>query len=186
MQKISKYKTAHSYALAWFEAAKDAKCEDNVFAEVQMLYDVVCTDDVLWRNFSKDTEKSNVQTLVINEVSKKAHFSNITTETLKIIAENKRLSLLNLMLEEFEHLYYQDKDIVEVEVDTAVALSKTQENKLKKVLQKKMNKDVILHYHLKPEVLGGLAVKFNSFQIDDTLAHKLRLIKDLILNKKAC
>ena len=85
-----------------------------------------------------------------------------------------------LILDEFIKLYYQDKGIVEVRVETAVELTAAQDKKLRSVLETKLKAPSLLVYTVKPEVLGGLRVRFKSFLIDDTLESKLGRIGQLI------
>lgn len=181
MQKVSKYKTANTYAKAWFGAALDLKEQDMTFEEVSALLKSVEEEPALWNKLASPLEEG--QTKLIEEVAKKLKLSKISSAALKEIAQNGRLKLLGLILRDFQKLYYQDKGIVEVTVDTAVNLSTKQDKKLKEVLGGMLDKEVKLVYRLKPEVLGGLAISFESFLIDDTLAFKLEQIKQTMTAK---
>ena len=176
MQKDSRYKTASSYAEAWFGAAKDNNSEDKVFAEVDLIRESLKNDTKLWTAMMT----SKVSKDFIDDVAHKAKFSEISRNTLKLIAENGRLNLLEQITDDFSDLFYEKKGIVKVNVDTAVALSATQDKQLRKVLQDKLHKEIELIYHIKPEVLGGLAIRFKSFLIDDTLSAKLKKFEKLM------
>ena len=65
-------------------------------------------------------------------------------------------------------------------VETAVELTAAQDKKLRSVLETKLKAPILLEYTVKPEVLGGLRVRFKSFLIDDTLESKLGRIGQLI------
>ena len=176
MQKESKYKTAASYAEAWFEAATESNSEEKVFAEVKLIRESLESDALLWNTMIS----SRVSEDFIEDIAHKAKLSVISTNTLKLIAENGRLNLLEQITDDFVHLFYKKKGIVEVMVDTAVALNATQDKKLRKVLKDKLQSEIELTYRIKPEVLGGLAISFDSFLIDDTLASKLKKFEKLV------
>jgi len=185
VQKISKYKTATTYAQAWFDASKDSHAEDVVLEEVRCLLESMHKDASLWKVLSEPAEDTKEKIDVVSSIAKKLGMTPLSCQTLKMIAENERINLLGIILNTFVKLYYKDKGIIEVSVDTAVALTKAQDAELKKVLEHKLHAPVILDYRIKPEVLGGLAIRFNSLLIDDTLASKLKNLKQLLLNQKA-
>jgi len=183
VQKISKYKTAMTYAQAWFSAAKDNHIEDKVLEEIRLLKESISQNDDLWGVLMQPVDDNNDKVKIMTDIAKKAKFSAISEETLKMIAENNRLNLLKTICGAFAKIYYQDKGIVEVTVDTAVELSEAQDNRLKKTLENKLKAPIIINYRLKPEVLGGLAVRFNSWLVDDTLSGKLKKLKQYMLDR---
>ena len=81
------------------------------------------------------------------------------------------------------YLYYKDNNIIEVNVCSAVKLSTQQNKKLKTALEKKLNSKIVLNCEIKPEILGGLKISYNSFLIDDTLQTKLSNMKKLIMSE---
>lgn len=185
MQKISKYKTATTYAQAWFSAAKDNHIEDKVFEEIRLLKESMAENGELWGVLMQPVDDNNDKVKIMNDIAKKAKFSAVSEETLKMIAENNRLNILKMICGAFTKIYYQDKGIVEVTVDTAVELSETQDGRLKKTLENKLKSPVIINYRIKPEVLGGLAVRFNSWLVDDTISGKLKKLKQYMLDRHA-
>ena len=68
-------------------------------------------------------------------------------------------------------------------MDTVIPLSSAQEKKLKKALETKLQKPVIIDYRIKPEIFGGLMIYFDDFQLDDTLYGKLQKMKKLMLEQ---
>ena len=110
MQKISKYKTASTYARAWFYAAKENKQEDLVFKEIQLLRESMRQEAGLWHMLSQPTDGNEDKIEIISDLARKAQFSEISFETLKMIAENNRLGLLRFICSAFIKNYYKDKD----------------------------------------------------------------------------
>ncbi len=180
MQKYSKLKIAANYANAWFNAAKDKKIEDKVFDEVQLLQASYAQNKETWNILAAPIDDDTIKQTIIKTVAKKIKLSDISTDTLLLIAQNGRIALLEFILDEFIKLYYQDKGIVEVTVETAVALSDAQDKKLHSVLEDKLNSKIKLKYLVNRAVLGGLRINFNSFLIDDTLQTKLKRMNALL------
>ena len=77
----------------------------------------------------------------------------------------------------WKHVYYIRHDIAEVEVGTVRELSAAQDKKLRANLEKMLSRKVVVKYEIKPELLGGLVIKFNSNMIDDSLKSKLNRLE---------
>ena len=180
MQKDSKIKTASAYALALFEAAKDHKDLEKVYTEAEILKESFEHNADLWDMLAAPINNKENVIDTLSVLADKMKLSVYTKNTLLIMAENNRLGLLKTAIEVFEKTYYKDKGIIEVAVDTAVELTKTQDEKLKKVLEKKLNASVLINYNVKPAVLGGLAIRYNDILFDDTISTKLNKIEKIM------
>ena len=185
MQKISKYKTATTYAQAWFDAAKENHIEDAVMEEVRQLLVSMQQDTSLWAVLFQPADDNKEKVKIIRELGQRIGLTELSINTLSMVTENERLNLLKTILNTFIKLYYKDKGIIEVSVDTAVELTSTQHKKLQSTLEAKLQSPVVLNYRIKPEILGGLAIRYDSFLIDDTLIGKLKNIKRILLQQKA-
>ena len=184
MQKESKYIVADMYAQAWFAAALDNQCADAVFKEVLALKDSFEQNQELWKSLCMPVDDEHIVLPLIDEMIAKLKFSNVSAQTLRLIAENKRIGLLPLITDTFKNLYYHNKGIIEVNVDTVIELSDTQRHDLKQIMEDKLHAPVTLNYRIKPEILGGLALSFNSFLVDDTLVTKIKGLEQLIMEQE--
>ena len=66
---------------------------------------------------------------------------------------------------------------MEVEVQSAGALSPAQDKSLTAALEKMLSGKVVVNYQIRPEILGGLIVKFGSSMIDDSICGKLNRLE---------
>ena len=78
--------------------------------------------------------------------------------------------------------YHKDNNILPVTAVTAVALSQEQAARLKEKLEKLTEKTVELTNRMDPNVLGGVRLDFDGKSIDDTLAHRLESVRNLLNN----
>lgn len=180
MEKVSKFKTTSAYAEAWLMASKDAGVLDKIFQEAKSLSEVLKKDAQMWSYLSVPVDDNKEKAEIVSAIAKAGKLSTITTEMLKIMAENNRLNLVMPVIEEFTHLYYKDKNIVEIFVKTAQKLSDRQDKKLKKVLEEKLGSEVVVEYEVDETVIGGLSISFDSYLIDDTIKGKLDKIKQIL------
>ena len=173
MKKISKAKIISTYASSLYQAAEETKCTDKVMAEVDALLQLLAEDEKIVTALANPVWTLDSKREAIKSIAQKLKFGKEITEWLSILAENSRMAELSGALTEFKHIYYRRHGIEEVEVLTVKALSAAQDKKLKTLLEKKLSKKVLINYTIKPELLGGLVVKYGSSMIDDSIAGKL-------------
>lgn len=173
MKKISKSKVISVYAGSLYQAAADSGNLKDVCANVDALSAVLAEDKTIVANLSNQLWDTSSKQQALDAVAKKMKLDKETLSFLKIVAENRHMSELPAMLAEFKHIYYQKHDIQEVEVLTAHPLSSAQDKKIKTILEKKLSRKVLVSYTVKPEILGGLIVKYGSSMIDDSIQGKL-------------
>lgn len=182
MQKVSKNKVVNSYALAWLEASVSCGLEDKVIKEVEALEKSFLEDNLIEKLKLFQEEDLLKETMVY--LAKKMKFTEITSTTLGLVAENKRVDLLPSILEEWQKLYYEKKSIIEVDVESIIPLTSSQNKKLQQVLVKKLKKDIKMNNIINKDLLGGLRITFNGYEIDDSLSKKLEEIEKLIGGNK--
>ena len=181
MQKVSKYKIANSYARAWVDVAFSLGIEDKIFNEVSALEESLNKNAALWQQFMAPSDDDNLKIDIIQSISKKAKLTDITQNTLMLMAKNQKVNCIALVLKCWQELYYEKKSIELVDVETVVELSATQNKKLHKVLKDKLKKEVKINYIINKDLLGGLRISYGSYIIDDTLKNKLENITKTML-----
>lgn len=177
MKKLSKAKIAATYANALYAAALEKNNLETVFADVRKLLPAIEADADFTAYMANPMRSDRDKKDVLAAVAAKIRLEAETLGCLETVLENHRFAELAQILKAFEHVYYQKKDIVEVEVDSVKPLSAAQDKKLKANLEKVLGKKIAVTYAVKPEILGGLRVRFGSDMIDDTLAHKLNRLE---------
>lgn len=172
MKKNSKSKISETYGQALFEAADEAKNLDVVFQDISRLSEILPKLPEL--SVLKNPSLTNSEQNELLEILKKSlELSETTYRFLITAVQNKHFDTLENIFKNFQNRYYIKKNILMVEVETAQALSSSQNKKLQEKLEKYLKQKVIISYLINPKVLGGLSVCYNSVRIDDTLAGKL-------------
>lgn len=177
MKKISKSKIVSTYALALYEGAEEKKSVEKVFADVEKLLSAVKEDTSIVKYLANPIWDVEAKKAAIKEVASKVHLCKETMNCMDVIADNKRFAEFQQILEGFVRLYYLKNNIVEVEVQTVKKLAASQDKKLKENLEKVLNKKVMVKYDLKPDLLGGLIIKFGSSMIDNSIKGKLNRLE---------
>ncbi len=177
MKKDSKTKIASVYALALYEAAEEKKIIPQVQKDVAKLCEILSEDKTFAKSFSNPLWNIDSKKSALKEIAKKVGIASETLSCLDIVADNGRFAELELILAEFNHLYYKKRGIVEVLVQSVKKLNASQDKKLKVGLEKCLGCEVIVNNEITPEVLGGLRIIYNSNMIDDSLSGKLNRLE---------
>lgn len=101
---------------------------------------------------------------------------------LKILTEKGYIRHFYHCCDAYRDQYNRDHGIVPVSVVTAVALTATQEKRLKEKLETITGKTVELNCSIDPECLGGVRLDYDGMRLDDTVAHRLDAIRSVLKN----
>lgn len=99
---------------------------------------------------------------------------------VRLMAENKRLIVLPTVFKMFKH-YVEDFELVaEVEVTSAQPLTKTQQNKIAKAMEKRLARKIKLNCSLDESLIAGVIIRTDDFVIDGSSRGQLeRLANEL-------
>lgn len=99
---------------------------------------------------------------------------------IRLLAENKRFPLLREIAEQFKKRCDLEQKQMAVEVESAVALTAEQKEKLIRALTKRFKLQVSLNASVNPELLGGALIRAGDVVIDGSLRGKLNRLVDFI------
>ena len=101
---------------------------------------------------------------------------------MKILTEKGYIRHFSHCCDAYMDRFYRDNGILPVPAITAVPMTEEQCRKLRQKLGSITGKEILLHSRVEPGTLGGVRLDYDGRQLDDTVAHRLQAIRDL-LNK---
>ena len=162
---------ARPYAKAAFQAAVEANALDAWSDMLTTASAVTQNEDVCQALGNPGlTGQQQAQTLIevcgesLNEAGKNLVF---------VLAENKRLSLLPQILEQFEHLKAEQEKAVDVEIISAFDVAEDTKQQLTQALKAKLNKDVRVTTSVDESLIGGAVIRVGDLVIDGSVRGKL-------------
>lgn len=175
-----KYEVSRTYGKALFTEALQKNMVSEVYQEMLQLREVyrqvpdlgeILTDDRLSVfekvNIVKDLENS---------------FSDNVAKFIHTVYDYGRMDEMPEIIDEFEHLYYDQFGIIVVDVTTAVALSLEQRHDLESRLAKQFHANkVVLRPKLDPSIMGGMIVESEHRVIDQSVKAELEDIHVALL-----
>ena len=177
--KENKKDISKNYAKALYDAAVCDALPESVMEDTQKLVDLFSGSSLI-KDLKSPLLGTQRQKELLRELSDKLSLSQTTTNFLYVLADNGRLSLLNDILKTYQKIYLKEKNIIEVEVETAVLLDEKQIKTLTKGLNQKLKKEIVLHQKLNEHILGGLILRYLSYEIDDSLLCKIKSVEKIM------
>lgn len=167
---------AGRYALALFELARDGKALDSVAASLATLKTALAESADLKALIRSPLIGREDAAKAIAAVAASLQLDDLTTKTLGVLAQNRRLVQLPNVIRAFETLLSAHRGETRAEVTSAFPLTKTQATALSKQLKARTGRDMALDLSVDPAIMGGLIVKMGSQMIDGSLRTRLNTL----------
>ncbi len=165
------------YGQALYELCCSEGCEESVLQELAVLDESFSkTPEFLRLLASPNLTKPERCTIVDDSFRGRVH--PYVLNFLKILTEKGYSRHFSSCFREYQARYDEDHGILPVTAVSAVALSYEQQERLTEKLQKRTGKTVRLTVQLDEKCLGGLRLEYAGQQLDGTLEHRLRSLKD--------
>jgi F-type H+-transporting ATPase subunit delta len=169
---------AARYATAMFDLAEEegalAALESDVVALEGALAESADLRDVI----TSPLYGREASAAAMGKVAEAMGLGAITGNTLRLMAQKRRLFVLPAMLRALREKIAEHKGEITADVVSAKALTKTQAEKLAATLKASVGRDVKLNATVDESLIGGLVVKVGSRMIDTSIKAKLNALQN--------
>ena len=167
---------AGRYATALFALAEDNKSIDKVQASLDTLNAAITESDDLKALTGSPVLSREDAGKAIAATAKSLGLDDLTTNTLGVLAANRRLDQIPALIRAFTTLASGHRGEITAEVTSAHPLDDAQIDALKAQLKKRVGSDVSVSTTVDPSILGGLVVKVGSQMIDNSIKTRLNTL----------
>lgn len=101
---------------------------------------------------------------------------------MKILTEKGYMRRFADCLHTYQQCYYRDNNMLPVAAVTAIALNPGQCQRLQEKLSTITGKTVLLSNKVDTRLMGGIRLDYDGKQIDDSIAHRLDSVRQLLKN----
>ncbi|NQZ13228.1 MAG: F0F1 ATP synthase subunit delta [Alphaproteobacteria bacterium] len=165
------------YATAFVDTALESKKTDAIEKDLNDLAAMIEGSSDLQKLIQSPLVSREGQQKCVQEVAKKAKFQDITANLLSLLAQNRRLNMINAVISAVHADLANRRGEIVAEVQTAFKLSKEQEKALQEALTKAVGKTVAVKVAVQEDLLGGMVVTVGSQMIDDSVKRKLERLQ---------
>jgi F-type H+-transporting ATPase subunit delta len=168
---------ATRYATALFELASEQDALERTAADLRAILEAVNAEPALARAIRSPIVPRDELISLITALAERLGLSPLVRNFLGLLAQQRRLFALRLMVERFEQMLAAHRGEVTAEVASAVPLDEEQIAALREALAARVGKAVRLATRVDPELLGGLVVRLGSRMIDASLRSRLQQLE---------
>ena len=174
---------AKRYGKALFDLAQDKTGLDRMQAGAERIETLWKTqpqlkDMLLLPTMSKDEKKRVLAAIIDDDVSEDM------LGLLYLLIDKGRILYLPEILQEYQRLRMEEARIAKAYVKSAVSLTKEEEERVQKSLEKALKREVVLQTEVDADLIGGLVVRVGDQIFDNSLRTKLQNMKKDLLQKK--
>ena len=101
---------------------------------------------------------------------------------MKILVEKGKIRQFPDCCTAYRQCYYRDNGILPVTAVTALPLSQSQSQRLNEKLTSITGKTILLTNKVDASLMGGMRLDYDGKQLEDTIAHRLDSVRQLLKN----
>ncbi len=167
---------ARPYAKAAFEAAQQTN-ELAKWSETLQVLAAVTQQEKVESALENPALTDARKVEILSDLCQDSMF-DAARNFLTVLGDNKRLSLLPEIVEQFETLKAELEKSVDVEVTSAFQLGEAQINRLTQALKTKLNRDVQVITTVDSSLVGGAVIRAGDLVIDGSVRGKLHKLAE--------
>lgn len=169
---------AGRYAQALFDLEKESGGIDALASQIDDLSNALQESADLRDMIGSPIYSRSGQKDAIGAVAAKAGLSDALANTLRIMAQNRRLFTLPQFITRVRKLIADERGEVTADVVSAQELTKEQKKKLIDTLGQKSGKKVKLNTRVDERLIGGMIVQLGSQMVDSSIRSKLASLQN--------
>jgi len=170
------YKVARRYAKALFDLAIEMKLVEKVYADAELIIDVCKGNKDFVLMLCSPVIKDVKKLAIIKDIFEK-NMNDLTYKFLVVITRNNRESIIEEISEQVIEIYQEYKNIIPVNLTTAVQVDNVTREKILKLLSEKSDATIKLTEEVDEDLIGGFIVEFDDKQFDASLQRQISNLK---------
>lgn len=161
----------NEYGNALFLLAKEEDAVENVKSDLESTYLALKNNPDYIRLLDTPALVKSERLGLIDKAFSSLHYSVINL--MKILCERHLVYSLDEIMKTYSELYDAYNGIERVEAVTAIALTDNQAKAISQKLSNMIGKRIILKNTVRPDILGGVVLRYSGIQLDGSVKSRL-------------
>ena len=169
---------ARPYAKALFESAIESNSTDEMAVELKTMAVAAKTEGIINTIENPTLSRKEIVEILVNLFEESV--SDTAKKLIEILAENKRLNLLEPIYLIYQDLLEKHKEQKSIEVFVAVEPGDEAKESIEQKLKSTYGKDANIYFSKDPAMMGGLSIKIGDETLDLSIKGKInKLVNQL-------
>jgi F-type H+-transporting ATPase subunit delta len=164
------------YARALLKSATDAKIEDVVYQQMQLLAKSYIEVPQLRHTIDNPMLSKDKKEMLLTTASGADQASPLTKAFIALVLKEDRENMIQFMANSYVTLYRQQKNIIRGKLTTAVAVAPETEQKMRRMVESRTQGTVEFESEVIPDIIGGFILEYDTYRMDASVQSRLRSI----------
>jgi len=164
------------YARALLKSATDAKVEDVVYQEMQLLAKSYVEVTQLRQTIDNPMLSKDKKELLLVTAVGGDNASPLSKAFIALVLREDRENMVQFMANSYVTLYRKQKNVIRGKLTTAVAVAPETEQKMRHMVESKTQGTVEFETEVNPDIIGGFVLEYDTFRMDASVKSKLNSI----------
>jgi len=174
---------ADVYAQAILAAAESEGMSQTVLEEFDSLVEDLLERFPEWEQILASPRIFSEEKTALLQRVFQGRSSAVFLESLKVLARRGRLDLLRAIRQRLHVHWERRKHQVRVQVRSALPLTPSELDQIRRVLRSKLAQEPILQTEVDPQLIGGLVIRLGDVIYDGSLANHLERIRQRMIQR---
>lgn len=163
------------YARALLKASIEAKQSDKVYADMMSIADSYVRLPKLRTTIDNPMlSKQQKEKLLVAAAAGAS--CELTNTFIKLVLKEGRESIMQFIANSFVSLYRKHNNLIRAKLTTSTALDSATEARMKKLVESKTNGTVEFITDVKPEIIGGFVLEYDTYRMDASVKSQLNAV----------
>ena len=164
------------YARALLKSALDAKLDEQVYQEMQLLAKSYVEVPELRHTIDNPMlAKEKKEALLMTAIGG-SQSSALSKSFVALVLREDRENMIQFMANSYVTLYRQQKNIIRGKLTTAVAVAPAIEQKMRQMVESKTKGNVEFETEVNADIIGGFILEYDTYRMDSSVKTKLNSI----------
>ena len=164
------------YARALLKSATDAKMEDAVYQEMQLLAKSYIEVPQLRQTIDNPMLAKEKKQMLLTTAAGGDAVSDLTKAFIALVLKEDRENMIQFMANSYVTLYRKQKNIIRGKLTTAARVSPAMEQKMRTMVEQKTQGTVEFETEVDPDIIGGFVLEYDTYRMDASVRAKLNSI----------
>jgi len=164
------------YARALFKSATDAKIEDGVYQQMQLLAKSFIEVPQLRQTIDNPMLSKDKKEMLLVTAAGGEQASPLTKAFIALVLREDRENMIQFMANSYVTLYRKQKNVIRGKLTTAVAVAPATEQKMRRMVESRTQGIVEFETEVNPDIIGGFILEYDTFRMDASVKSKLNSI----------
>lgn len=170
------------WAKALMELAQEDEglSKENILSDLRDIQETVSSSEELSNVINNPSISTEEKQIIICKLFQEKVLP-VVYNFLFVLNLKKRLNIIGEIADEFEKELENLKNIVRIDITSAIDLSDERKTEIKNRVAEKLQKDVKVSWGVDSEIIAGLIFNINDTVVDNSIKHKLDKLSEMII-----